>query len=91
MSSTPFNIADGFDYNGDGITNDRPAFAPVSTNCAAPGPNIQCTPFGNFNTAPGANYVPIPINYANGPKRWDADIRFARYWGWGERRNVAGD
>jgi hypothetical protein len=86
MSSTPFNITDGFDYNGDGITNDRPAFAPAGAAC---GGSIKCTPFGNFNTAPGANYVPMPINYANGPKRWDADIRFTRYWGWGERRNVA--
>jgi hypothetical protein len=90
QSSTPFNITDGFDYNGDGINNDRPAFAPAGTNCQAPGPNIKCTPFGDFNTAPGANYIPIPINYGNGPSRWDADIRFTRYWGWGERRNVAG-
>ena len=86
MSSTPFNITDGFDYNGDGITNDRPAFAPAGAVC---GGSIKCTPFGNFNTEPGANYVPIPINYANGPMRWDADIRFTRYWGWGEKRNVA--
>ena len=40
--------------------------------------NIKCTPFGNFNIAPGANATPIPINYANGPMRWDADIRFTR-------------
>jgi hypothetical protein len=90
-SSTPFNITMGQDYNGDGVNNDRPAFAPAG-DCpsASPPPGIRCTPFGNFNTNPGPNYKPIPMNYGNGPDRWDADIRFTRVWGWGERRNVAG-
>jgi hypothetical protein len=85
-SSTPFNITDGIDYNGDGINNDRPAFAPAGAACSQ---TIRCTPFGNFNIAPGPNYTPIPINYGNGPDHWDTDIRFTRYWGWGEKRNVA--
>ena len=38
---------------------------------------------------PGPGTTPIPINYANGPSRWDADVRFSRTWGWGEKRNVA--
>jgi hypothetical protein len=83
---TPFNITMGQDYNGDGVSNDRPAFAPAGAAC---GGNIKCTPFGNFNINPGPNYTPIPINYANGPSRWDADVRFSRTWGWGEKRNVA--
>ena len=86
-SSSPFNITIGQDYNGDGVSNDRPAFATGSYTCGAN--YIVCTPFGNFNTNPGANYTPIPINYANGPSRWDADVRFSRTWGWGESRNVA--
>jgi hypothetical protein len=85
-SAVPLNITDGFDYNHDGVNNDRPAFAPAGAAC---GGNIVCTPFGKFNTAPGANYIPIPVNYASGFARWDADIRFSRMWGWGENRNVA--
>ncbi len=85
-TSTPFNITSGIDYNGDGVNNDRPAFAAAGAAC---GGNIKCTPFGTFNIAPGANYTPIPINYGNGPSRWDVDVRFTRTWGWGEKRNVA--
>jgi hypothetical protein len=85
-SSTPFNITSGIDYNGDGINNDRPAFAPAGATC---GGSIKCTPFGNFNINPGPNYIPIPINYGNGPDNWHVDVRFTRYWGWGEKRNVA--
>ncbi len=86
-SATPFNITSGIDYNGDGVSNDRPAFAPAGATC---GGNIKCTPFGNFNTAPAVGSALIPINYANGNSRWNADIRFSRSWGWGEKRNVAG-
>lgn len=84
---TPFNIMTGVDNNNDGVTNDRPSLAPAGVSCQAA--NIKCTPFGNFNLAPGVGAVPIPINYANGPSRWDGDVRFSRTWGWGEKRNVA--
>jgi hypothetical protein len=84
-SSTPFNITSGIDYNGDGINNDRPSFAPAGATC---GGNIKCTAFGNFNIAPGAGATTIPINYGNGPDQWRVDMRFTRSWGWGEKRNV---
>jgi hypothetical protein len=88
MASTaqPMNITIGTDYNGDGVNNDRPAFAAPGAACSA---SIICTPYGKFNINPGANYTPIPINYVDGRSRWDADMRFSRTWGWGERRNVA--
>ena len=85
-SSTPFNITSGIDYNGDGVNNDRPAFAPAGAAC---GNNIKCTAFGNFNIAPGAGATIIPVNYGNGPDQWRVDMRFSRSWGWGEKRNVA--
>jgi hypothetical protein len=88
-SSTPFNITTGVDNNNDGVINDRPTLAPAGTNCSAPPSGIKCTPFGNFNLLPAAGATPIPINFGNGPSRWDADIRFSRTWGWGEKRNVA--
>lgn len=86
-SSTPFNITSGIDYNGDGINNDRPSFAPAGAAC---GGNIKCTAFGNFNIAPGPGATIIPINYANGPDQWRVDMRFTRSWGWGEKGNANG-
>jgi len=86
-SSTPFNITSGIDYNGDGVNNDRPSFAPAGAAC---GGNIKCTAFGNFNIAPGAGAAIIPINYANGPDQWRVDMRLTRSWGWGERKGVSG-
>jgi hypothetical protein len=84
-SSTPFNITSGIDYYGDGINNARPGFAAPGSAC---GGNIKCTPYGTFNVDPGPNYIPIPINYGNGPDNWHVDMRFTRYWGWGEKRGV---
>lgn len=81
-----FNITLGQDINNDGVNNDRPALAPAGATC---GGSIVCTPYGNFNTKPGPGYIPIPVNYADGHSRWDADVRFSRTWGWGESRNVA--
>ena len=86
-SPSAFNITIGNDYNGDGVNNDRPAFAPAGASCTAA--NIRCTPYGNFNLAPQPGDQIIPINYGNGFSRWDADVRFTRSWGWGESRNVA--
>jgi hypothetical protein len=85
-SASRFNITDGFDYNGDGINNDRPAFAGAGANCSAS--NIRCTAFGNFNIAPGINATPIPVNYANGPSQWRVDMRFTRSFGWGEKKGA---
>lgn len=84
-SSTPFNITSGIDYNGDGINNDRPAFAAPGSTC---GGNIKCTPFGVFNIAPAAGATIIPVNYGNGPDQWRVDMRFTRTWGFGEKRNA---
>jgi hypothetical protein len=81
-----FNITIGQDYNHDGVNNDRPALAPAGAACSG---DIVCTPYGNFNKNPGPNYTPIPVNYAFGFSRWNADIRLSRTWGWGESRNVA--
>jgi hypothetical protein len=85
-SRSPFNIIIGNDYNGDRVTNDRPAFAPVGADCNAA--NIKCTPFGNFNITPGPGDTIIPINYGDGVGRFTADVRFTRNFGWGERRNA---
>lgn len=50
-SGRPFNITTGKDLNGDGLYNDRPAFAPG----------------GGFDVAPLPGAVFIPRNYGEGP------------------------
>jgi hypothetical protein len=87
-SSVPFNITSGLDYNGDGVNNDRPAFAPAGSVCSAATPNLRCTTLGNFNIAPAAGAALIPINYGNGPSQWRVDLRLSRSWGWGEKKGA---
>ncbi|HVW11913.1 MAG TPA: hypothetical protein VHC90_25210, partial [Bryobacteraceae bacterium] len=85
-SSVPFNVTSGNDYNGDGVYNDRPAFAPAGAACSA---TIKCEPFGIFNIAPAPGAALIPINYGNGPSQWRVDIRLSRNFGWGEKKGAS--
>jgi hypothetical protein len=80
-SGAPFNITTGQDFNGDGIINARPSFAPCTTGLA----NVRATPFGCFNLNPGPGAAFIPINYGNGPAQFSVNLRISRTWGWGER------
>ena len=82
-SGLPFNITTGSDYEGDGIFNQRPAFA--SGPCGASTPNLRCTPFGTFNIDPAVGQALIPYDYGHGPAQFSANFRLSRTWGWGER------
>ncbi|HWE51599.1 MAG TPA: TonB-dependent receptor [Bryobacteraceae bacterium] len=82
-SGLPFNITTGGDFNGDGIFNQRPAFA--SGPCGPSTPNLRCTPFGVFNIAPPPGQPVIPYDYGNGPAQFSANFRLSRTWGWGEK------
>jgi Carboxypeptidase regulatory-like domain len=83
QSGLPFDVTTGGAFNGDGIFNARPAFAPAGASCDAK--NIRCTPFGNFDLTPAAGVPLIPVNYGPGPAQFTANIRISRTWGWGER------
>src|SRR6185312_11249973 len=87
-SASRFNITSGYDFNGDGVNNDRPAFAAPGADCNAP--TIKCTAFGNFNIAPGPGDRIIPINYGAGPSQWRVDLRLSRSFGWGEKKGAGG-
>ena len=80
-SAPPFNITTGTDYNGDGITNDRPSIAGSASNPK----NVKVTPYGTFNLAPVAGETIIPVNYGNGFSQASVNLRLSRTWGWGER------
>lgn len=78
-SGNPFNITIGQDLNGDGIYNDRPAFA-TSTST-----RVIKTAYGTFDLNPTAGEMIIPRNYGQGPGQVSVNLRLSRTWGWGER------
>ena len=87
----PFNVITGFDDNGDGIINDRPAFADAQT----PAADLVQTRFGNFDIRPKPGQTIIPRNYAEGPGFFSVNLRIGRTFAFGdlpgaaERRRVA--
>ncbi len=77
-SGVPFNITTGTDPYQDSQFNLRPVFAPSCSTAT------YVTAFGCFNVAtPGTGYVPIPINYGEGPGRFSLNLRFSKTFGFG--------
>ncbi|HEX8339164.1 MAG TPA: hypothetical protein VF621_20755, partial [Pyrinomonadaceae bacterium] len=97
----PFNIITGADNNGDGIVNDRPAFADALTRPCGPNQllgrdcDLVQTSFGNFDINPKAGQAIVPRNYAEGPGFFSVNMRIGRTFAFGdlpgaaERRRVA--
>src|SRR6185436_19752469 len=56
---------------------------PAGTDCAHPGPNIICTPFGNFNRNPAPGEALIPRNYGEGPGFLGVNMRISKTWNFG--------
>jgi len=83
FSGRPFNIITGQDTNLDRQFTERPSFAPAGTDCAHPGPNIICTPFGNFNRNPAPGEALIPRNYGEGPGFLGVNMRISKTWSFG--------
>jgi hypothetical protein len=75
----PFNITTGIDNNGDGIFNDRPAFADAQTTAA----DLRRTPYGDFDIRPKPGQESIPRNFAEGPGFVSFNVRISRQWGFG--------
>jgi hypothetical protein len=76
----PFNIITGIDNNGDGIINDRPAFADSSTAAA----DLRHTPWGDFDINPKAGQRIIPRNYGEGPGFFAVNLRVGRSFAFGD-------
>ncbi|MBS1874058.1 MAG: TonB-dependent receptor [Acidobacteria bacterium] len=85
-SGAPFNIVAGRDFNGDLIINDRPAFASASQ---VGQPNIVSTPWGIFNTKPGAGDKIITRNLGTGPSFFSVNLRLSKTFGFGPERGGA--
>ncbi|QMV18429.1 hypothetical protein GOB94_06825 [Granulicella sp. 5B5] len=63
LAGTPFNITTGTDLNGDGIYNDRPAYATAPTANSV----LYPTPYGTLDANPQPGEPIIPINAGNSP------------------------
>jgi hypothetical protein len=81
----PFNIITGIDDNGDGVINDRPAFADAQTTAA----DLAQTRFGNFDIRPKAGQTIIPRNYAEGPGFFSVNLRVGRTFAFGDLPGAA--
>ncbi|HWS53779.1 MAG TPA: hypothetical protein VN228_06625, partial [Pyrinomonadaceae bacterium] len=79
-TGTPFNITTGFDRNGDGIVNDRPAFADSRTTAA----DLRRTPWGDFDTNPKPGQTIIPRNHGEGPGFISFNLRVSRQISFGD-------
>jgi hypothetical protein len=84
QSGAPFNITTGQDLNGDGMFNDRPAFAG-----SVYGPNVIQTAWGNFLTNPQPGDPIIPRNYGRGPGRTVFNLRVGKTFGLGPKIETA--
>ncbi|MGC2674121.1 MAG: carboxypeptidase regulatory-like domain-containing protein [Candidatus Acidiferrum sp.] len=87
-SGIPFNITTGQDLYGNSAFNARPAF----TTCpSTPTTNVVQTTYGCFLLAPlpGQPFTPIPINDATGPGRFSLNLRLAKTFGFGRKKEVA--
>jgi hypothetical protein len=92
-SGAPFNVTTGLDANGDSILNDRPALASTTVCAGIPkivAPNTVCTPLGTFNTLPAPGQKTVPINAYTGPGQFTMNLRIAKTFGFGAKREAAG-
>ncbi|HWS88224.1 MAG TPA: carboxypeptidase regulatory-like domain-containing protein [Pyrinomonadaceae bacterium] len=81
----PFNIITGFDDNGDGIINDRPAFADSQT----PAADLVRTRFGDFDLRPKPGQTIVPRNYGEGPGFFSVNLRIGRAFSFGDLPGAA--
>ena len=79
-SGSPYNVTIGQDLNGDGILNDRPAFA-VNPAAECVSPTAAC-----HYALPTGTYTPIPINYLTGPSRVTLNVRLAKTFSFGPEK-----
>ena len=87
-SGIPFNITTGQDVYGNAAFNTRPA----STACpGTPTANVVQTNYGCFLLAPvaGQPFTTIAINDATGPGRFSLNLRLAKTFGFGQKKEVA--
>lgn len=91
-SGAPFNITTGRDTNGDGATTERPALLTgvAATDCT--GSNlVYKSGYGCFDLLPTAGMAIIGRNSGRGPATVNLNLRVARTWGFGSRKEANGN
>ena len=81
-----FNITTGRDLNGDGIINDRPAFADSQTAPA----DLRVTEWGSFDVRPKSGQTIIPRNLGEGPAFFSVNLGVSRTFGFGDLPGAGG-
>ncbi len=86
-SGSPYNVTLSQDLIGSSQLNQRPSFS-----SATPGGAIIAVPgFGTFNTQPGVNATPIPINDFTAQGHFTLNLRLAKTFNFGpENKGGAG-
>ena len=82
-SGRAFDITAGRDLNGDGLFNDRPAFATDPNR-----PSIH-TAWGDFDPNPIAGEKIIPRNYGQGPGQVSMNLRVSRSFSFGSKAEAS--
>jgi hypothetical protein len=81
-SGVPFNIWVGQDLFGTAMFNSRPGLVAPGTT----GPGIIATRYGTFNALPLPGEELIPPYYATGPGQFSLNMRLAKTFGFGKRK-----
>jgi hypothetical protein len=74
QSGSPYNVSLSQDLAGSSQLNQRPSFS----TAPAGGPIVTVPGFGTFNTVPGVNAIPIPVNDFTGPNHFTLNVRLAK-------------
>jgi len=86
-SGSPFNITVGQDLFGTSRFNGRPELVAPGTT----GPNIfGPTPYGTFDVLPLPGTPLISPNYGTGSSQFTLNMRLAKTFGFGEKKEVGG-
>ena len=85
-SGSPYNVTLSQDLVGSSQLNQRPSFS----TAPAGGAIVTVPGFGTFNTVPGANAVPIPVNAFTGPNHFTLNLRLAKTFNFGPENKGGG-
>ena len=87
-SGSPYNVTLSQDLIGSSQLNQRPSFGTVNSGNPA---ELTIPGYGTFNTLPGANGTPIPVNNFTGPNHFTLNVRLAKTFNFGpENKGGAG-
>jgi hypothetical protein len=85
-SGAPYNVTLSQDLIGSSQLNQRPSFS----TAAAGGAIVTVPGFGTFNTQPGVNSTPIPVNDFTGPNHFTLNLRLAKTFNFGPENKGGG-